>query len=115
MEPAAGAVREGTGLRPVTSRLARSGLCALLAIALPGSDAAGQLQPNPVVVFETEKGAIEMEADAARAPISAANFLKYVEAKLYDGGSINGAAGQHGAARRRDPGHSVPERRRAAP
>jgi len=91
MEPAAGAVREGTGLRPVTSRLARSGLCALLAIALPGSDAAGQLQPNPIVVFETGKGAIEMEADAARAPISAANFLKYVEAKLYDGGSINRA------------------------
>ena len=91
MEPAAGAVREGTGLRPVTSRLARAGLCALLAIALPGSDAAGQLQPNPIVVFETGKGAIEMEADAARAPISAANFLKYVEAKVYDGGSINRA------------------------
>ena len=91
MEPAAGALREGAGLKPVTSNLAGTGFRALVAIALLGSAAAGQPQQNPIVVFETEKGAIEMEVDAARAPISAANFLKYVDAKLYDGGSINRA------------------------
>ena len=75
----------------MTSRLARAGICALLAIALPGRNATGQPQQSLIVVFQTEKGAIEMEVDAARAPISAANFLKYVDAKLYDGGSINRA------------------------
>ena len=75
----------------MTSRLARAGICALLVIALPGRNAAGQPQQSLIVVFQTDKGAIEMEVDAARAPISAANFLKYVDAKLYDGGSINRA------------------------
>jgi peptidyl-prolyl cis-trans isomerase A (cyclophilin A) len=63
----------------------------LLVIALLGGTAHGQAAQNPVVVFETEKGAIEMEVDAVRAPISAANFLKYVAAKFYDGGSVNRA------------------------
>jgi peptidyl-prolyl cis-trans isomerase A (cyclophilin A) len=44
---------------------------------------------NTVVVFETEKGTIEMEVDGARAPATAANFLKYVDAGFYDGGSVN--------------------------
>src|SRR6185436_17389990 len=54
VEPAAGALRKGTGLRPLTSRLARAGVCALLAIALPGRDAAAQPRQSPIVVFETE-------------------------------------------------------------
>ena len=38
------------------------------------------IQPaSPVVVFQTDKGNIEIEVDAARAPLSAANFLKYVD------------------------------------
>jgi peptidyl-prolyl cis-trans isomerase A (cyclophilin A) len=50
------------------------------------------LPANPVrVVFETELGAITMETDVARAPISAANFLRYVDGKFYDGGIINRA------------------------
>jgi peptidyl-prolyl cis-trans isomerase A (cyclophilin A) len=47
--------------------------------------------PPVVVVFETELGSIVMEVDVARAPITAANFLKYVEGKFYDGGIINRA------------------------
>ena len=42
-----------------------------------------------VVVFETEKGTIEMEVDAARAPVTAANFLKYVDGGFYNGGTVN--------------------------
>jgi peptidyl-prolyl cis-trans isomerase A (cyclophilin A) len=38
------------------------------------------------VVFVTEKGEIEIEVDSMRAPISAANFLKYVDGGFYDGG-----------------------------
>jgi peptidyl-prolyl cis-trans isomerase A (cyclophilin A) len=37
-------------------------------------------------VLETEAGEIEIEIDIVRAPITAANFLKYVDAGLYDGG-----------------------------
>jgi len=37
------------------------------------------------VVIETSMGNIEVELDGEKAPISAANFLKYVDAKHYDG------------------------------
>ena len=40
---------------------------------------------NPVVVLETSKGNIEVEVDAKNAPISAKNFLRYVDDKYYDG------------------------------
>ena len=45
--------------------------------------------PPVVVIFETELGNITMEVDVAKAPISATNFLKYVDGKFYDGGVIN--------------------------
>jgi peptidyl-prolyl cis-trans isomerase A (cyclophilin A) len=47
--------------------------------------------PGPVAVFETDKGTIEIEVDADRAPVTAANFLKYVDAGFYDGGVVNRA------------------------
>ncbi len=43
------------------------------------------------VVFETELGNITLEVDLARAPVTAANFLKYVDGKFYDGGIVNRA------------------------
>jgi peptidyl-prolyl cis-trans isomerase A (cyclophilin A) len=46
-------------------------------------------QQNAIVVFDTEKGTIEMEVDSIHAPATAANFLKYVDAGFYDGGSVN--------------------------
>ena len=54
---------------------------------------AGQATSPPpvVVVFQTELGAITMEIDVARAPVTAANFLKYVDGKFYDGGVFNRA------------------------
>ena len=46
-----------------------------------------QGQATPVrVLLTTEAGEIEIEVDTARAPITAANFLKYVDARLFDGG-----------------------------
>jgi peptidyl-prolyl cis-trans isomerase A (cyclophilin A) len=48
-------------------------------------------QPHTAVVFETEKGTIEMEVDSAHALTTAANFLRYVDAGFYDGGSVNRA------------------------
>jgi peptidyl-prolyl cis-trans isomerase A (cyclophilin A) len=67
---------------------------ALLLLSLVVTPAAGQ-QPAPgsrtVVVFETEKGTIEMELDGVHAPTTAANFLKYVDGKFFDGGHVNRA------------------------
>ncbi|MGE3387760.1 MAG: peptidylprolyl isomerase [Bdellovibrionales bacterium] len=37
------------------------------------------------IVMETSMGQIEIELDGEKAPISSENFLKYVEAKHYDG------------------------------
>ena len=57
----------------------------LLLWILGGSVA--QDTPKPVrVVIETEAGEIEAEIDTVRAPITAANYLKYVDAGLFDGG-----------------------------
>jgi peptidyl-prolyl cis-trans isomerase A (cyclophilin A) len=41
------------------------------------------------VLLATEAGEIEMEIDTARAPITAGNFLRYVDAGLYDGGRFH--------------------------
>lgn len=48
--------------------------------------AAAAPEPPPHVIVVTDLGEIEMEIDLARAPVTAANFLKYVDAGLYDGG-----------------------------
>ena len=65
----------------------------LLIVALTGQTATGQAPPSqrPVVVFETEKGPIEIEVDAQHAPVTAANFLKYVDGGFYNGGTVNRA------------------------
>jgi peptidyl-prolyl cis-trans isomerase A (cyclophilin A) len=39
-------------------------------------------------VFITELGEIEVELDAKRAPASVKNFLRYMKAKAYDGGTF---------------------------
>jgi peptidyl-prolyl cis-trans isomerase A (cyclophilin A) len=55
----------------------------ILALAAAVSVAAAA--ENPRVVIKTEVGDITVEIYADKAPVTAANFLKYVEAKLYDG------------------------------
>jgi peptidyl-prolyl cis-trans isomerase A (cyclophilin A) len=47
-------------------------------------------QTGPVLVaIETELGVLTLEVDTVRAPITSANFLKYVDAGLYDGGEFH--------------------------
>ena len=41
------------------------------------------------VVVETELGTFELEVDADRAPITATNFLRYVDGGHYDGGTFH--------------------------
>src|SRR5687767_6371527 len=45
--------------------------------------------PLPRVIVETSVGEIEIEVDTLRAPVTAANFLKYVDAGMYDGGRFH--------------------------
>ncbi|MCL4524500.1 MAG: peptidylprolyl isomerase [Acidobacteria bacterium] len=70
----------------MTARLTR--LCVLVAVLLTGSAAFAQSRPVRVV-FETQLGNIELEIDTARAPVTAANFLRYVDAGFYDGGQFH--------------------------
>lgn len=46
-------------------------------------------QSNPRVLVQTELGDIILELDAARAPVTTANFLKYVDAGHYDHGTFH--------------------------
>jgi peptidyl-prolyl cis-trans isomerase A (cyclophilin A) len=55
--------------------------------ALTGLTPEQQRDALPHVVVQTELGDIEIEVDTARAPATAANFLKYVDAHQYDGGT----------------------------
>jgi cyclophilin family peptidyl-prolyl cis-trans isomerase len=45
----------------------------------------GPSGPNPQVVMETSEGTIKIELFQRQAPITVENFLKYVDAKFYDG------------------------------
>jgi peptidyl-prolyl cis-trans isomerase A (cyclophilin A) len=60
-------------------------LVAVMALQTP------ERRQTTVVVFETDKGTIEVEVDGGRAPITAANFLRYVDAGFFDGGTVNRA------------------------
>ena len=65
--------------------------CAAVLLLIPrllvGAAPAEQRGTLPHVVVQTELGDIEIEVDTARAPGTAANFLKYVDAHHYDGGT----------------------------
>jgi peptidyl-prolyl cis-trans isomerase A (cyclophilin A) len=56
-------------------------MAALAALVLPAMSGA----QNPKVLIKTEFGDIAVEIYQEKAPITAANFLKYVDAGLYDG------------------------------
>jgi peptidyl-prolyl cis-trans isomerase A (cyclophilin A) len=60
-------------------------------LALIQGQAPAQTPALVTVVIQTELGAITVEVDAAHAPVTAENFLKYVDGKFYDGGMVNRA------------------------
>ncbi len=66
----------------------RSVLVAIAALPLAGP-AVAQAQtagPSPRVRIETPKGAVVLELYPDKAPITAANFLRYVDENRYEGG-----------------------------
>lgn len=69
-------------------------LCILAALAptLPLEARAQTAKDGEVLVrIETALGSIDIAVDAQHAPITAANFLRYVDAELYDGGRFHRA------------------------
>ena len=58
-------------------------LILVLAVCLPIPASAPS--NKPCVLMETEAGNIVIEIEAEAAPVTAANFLRYVDAGLYDG------------------------------
>lgn len=59
---------------------------ALLVLAALGTFAhAAAAEDPPRVLMETSMGAIVLELDPVRAPVTTANFLRYVDAGFYDG------------------------------
>jgi peptidyl-prolyl cis-trans isomerase A (cyclophilin A) len=69
------------------ARIGRRGLlgAAGLLVAQP---LAAQARAKPKVAIHTGRGLIVVELEAGRAPITAANFLHYVDTGKYDGGEI---------------------------
>lgn len=67
--------------------------CTPITIAVLLATGAFAQAPAPaspvVVVLETTMGAIAIEVSVAKAPVTAANFLRYVDAGLYDAGRFH--------------------------
>jgi peptidyl-prolyl cis-trans isomerase A (cyclophilin A) len=59
----------------------------VLAALVGAANPPGQRLPR--VRIETSLGAIEVEVDTIRAPVTAGNFLRYVDARRYDGGRFH--------------------------
>jgi peptidyl-prolyl cis-trans isomerase A (cyclophilin A) len=64
----------------------RTLIAGLMVVAALGAAAAAE---NPKVLIRTEKGDIIVEVDLVRAPVTSANFLRYVDAGLYDGSTFH--------------------------
>jgi len=54
-----------------------------------GLERSGALKAQPRVVLETSLGRLVVEIDTVAAPVTAANFLRYVDAGAYDGGQFH--------------------------
>lgn len=82
-------------IRPVAAKLAVM-LSVSLTIASASARPSARQAPAPgagevAVTIETALGSIVLAIDTAHAPITAANFLKYVDGGFYDGGRFHRA------------------------
>ena len=76
-------------MRTILIRIALA--AATVAPAMAAAQAGAPPQGDVVVRIETSLGSIDMVVDTKHAPITAANFLKYVDNHLYDGGRFHRA------------------------
>ena len=76
----------------MTARALRLALLFTLLVAATSGAQQPQLGPGEVLVrIETPLGTIDLAVDTKRAPITATNFLKYVDGGFYDGGRFHRA------------------------
>jgi peptidyl-prolyl cis-trans isomerase A (cyclophilin A) len=68
----------------LSRRLFTAGMAAALLTA-GGAGSAEDAKKNPVVLLDTTLGAIQIELNQEKAPVSVKNFLEYVEAGHYNG------------------------------
>ena len=83
---------------PVRRTLLAFALAAAASLAAAGFPALAQPAANPRVVITTPEGALTVELYPDKAPITVANFLKYVDRKLYDGATFYRASKPPGQA-----------------
>jgi len=62
---------------------------ALVLLAVGPAPAASRRPQTVRVLIQTDRGDIVVALDTARAPATAANFLRYVDAGLYEGGQFH--------------------------
>src|SRR4029079_14697970 len=74
-------------MRTILIRIALAGAIA----AVTRAEGAPPPQGDVVVRIETTLGSIDLVVDTKDAPVTAANFLKYVDNHLYDGGRFHRA------------------------
>jgi peptidyl-prolyl cis-trans isomerase A (cyclophilin A) len=95
-------------------RIVLAALLSLFAAPSLAQDAAQTPPPaNPRVRIETSAGAIVIEVEALKAPVTSANFLRYVDQKKFDGTAFYRAMkiGQSGLVQggtRQDPKRVLP-------
>jgi len=62
---------------------------ALVLLALGSAPPVSSSPGTARVLIQTVRGDIVVEVDTARAPVTAANFLRYVDGRFYDGGRFH--------------------------
>lgn len=80
-----------------TAWIARRGLLLGAGLLLATPLRALARAPKPRVAIETSLGVIVVELEDQKAPVTSANFLRYVDKKKFDGGSFYRASRSKGA------------------
>ncbi|KQY35239.1 peptidylprolyl isomerase [Caulobacter sp. Root487D2Y] len=72
------------------ARIGRRGLLGVAGLLIASPAWAAQPKPlaKPRVAIQTDHGVIVVELESGKAPVTCANFLRYVDARKYDGGSF---------------------------
>ncbi len=81
------------------ARIGRRSVLGVAGLALASPFGALAASAKPRVAIHTNHGVIVVELEAQRAPLTTANFLQYVDAGKYDGGSFYRASRTPGAPR----------------
>jgi peptidyl-prolyl cis-trans isomerase A (cyclophilin A) len=71
-----------------SARIGRRSLLGAVGLLTMGPFRAQAATGKPRVAIQTDQGVIVVELEAGKAPITSANFLRYVDARKYDGGAI---------------------------